>query len=144
MTLTERIRLVAPCGMDCAVCSGYLAQAHGIPRKRGAISHCIGCRARNKQCAYLKGQCQRLATGKVEYCFECPDYPCERLAKIDRRYRTTYGMSFLENLEVIRQHGAAAFVRIQQRRFGCPRCGGLRSVHNGKCFGCDPVRSWRS
>jgi len=140
----ERIRLLAPCGMDCAVCSAYLAQAHGIPKKRGAISHCLGCRARPKQCACLKGRCRRLATGRVDYCFECPDYPCERLGRIDRRHRTTYGMSFLENLAVIRQHGAEAFVRFQQSRFGCPQCGGLRSVHNRKCFVCDPVRSWRS
>lgn len=130
--------------MDCAVCSGYLARVHGVPRKRGAISHCLGCRARNKQCAWLKRYCGRLGPGGLTYCYECPDYPCAHLRHLDQRYRTHYGMSMIENLELIRRAGAAAFIRAQQSRFGCPRCGGLRSVHNRKCFACDPVRSWRA
>ncbi len=60
--------LIAPCGMNCAVCSSYLAYSKGIPQKRGAISHCAGCRPRNKQCAYLKGHCDQISKGLLRFC----------------------------------------------------------------------------
>jgi len=135
--------LVAPCGMDCAVCSSQLAFANGVPRRRGAIAHCAGCRIRGKRCAFLKGHCRRLALGRVEYCFECPEYPCDRLGRLDGRYARTYGMSLIGNLEAIRADGIEAFIARQRSRFGCPRCGGLRSVHNGKCFACQRITAWR-
>jgi hypothetical protein len=83
----DRIELLAPCGTDCATCSAYLAFVNGISRKRGRITHCLGCRPRNKQCAYLKGQCELLPTNKIKFCFECVRYPCEILKRFDQRYR---------------------------------------------------------
>ena len=139
----SRRLLVAPCGMDCAVCSGYLAFANAVPRRRGAISHCAGCRIRGKRCAYLKGHCRRLALGRVEFCYECPEFPCARLRHLDERYARTYGMSLIGNLELIRDAGFAAFAARQRSLFGCPACGALRSVHNGQCFACERVSSWR-
>lgn len=144
MKVTPRVNLIAPCGMDCGVCSAYLAYSHHIPRKRGLITHCSGCRTRQKKCAYLKGHCARLAKGKVEYCFQCGVYPCERLKHLDWRYQTTYGMSFLANLDLIRKEGPEALVVLQHARFGCARCGELRSVHNQRCFVCDKIESWRA
>lgn len=135
--------LIAPCGMYCALCSGYCAFINGVPRKRGKIAHCAGCRARNKQCAYLKGRCRPLAEGRIRYCFECKKFPCERLQHLDRRYRTRYDMSFIQNLIEIRDTGEAVLLRRLHKRFACERCGGLRSIHNNKCFACDPVTSWK-
>ena len=135
--------LIAPCGMYCGVCSSYLAQVHQLPRQRGKITHCAGCRPRDKQCAYLKGQCELLATGSIRYCFECPTYPCRNLAHIDQRYRQNYGMSFLENLNLIRDRGEKALLKSLAGRFACGKCGELTSIHNGKCFRCDEVKSWR-
>ncbi len=137
------IDLIAPCGMHCAVCSLYLAQLNGISRKRGKIMHCIGCRPRNKQCSYIKGQCRLLKSNKIRFCFECPKFPCERLTKIDARYRTNYGMSFIGNLEEIQDKGITTFLRNQRKRFACPECGRFTSVHNKKCFVCEKVTSWR-
>jgi hypothetical protein len=133
--------LIAPCGMDCSVCSAYLSFLNGIPKKRGHITHCIGCRPRNKQCAYIKGQCDLLPKNKIEFCYQCPDFPCARLQRLDQRYRRDYGMSMIQNLEEIRDKGVGAFMREQQRRHGCTRCGGKISVHNKKCFTCDKILS---
>jgi len=135
--------LLAPCGMDCSTCSFYLAYINGVPRKRGQIFHCIGCRPRNKQCAYLRGQCELLAINKIDFCFECDRYPCERLRKFDRRYRRMYGVSPIENLEVIHTKGIVFFLKQQHKRHGCPNCGGMISVHNKKCFVCDKVTRWK-
>jgi len=130
--------------MDCSVCSSYLAFLNAIPKKRGRISHCAGCRPRNKQCAFLKGHCERLKNNEVEFCFQCPVYPCERLQHLDQRYRRDYGMSLIQNLDEIREFGAARFIAEQQDRYGCPNCGGRISVHNKKCFRCERITSWKS
>jgi len=129
--------------MDCSLCSAYLAFLNSIPKKRGRISHCAGCRLRNKQCAFLKGHCERLKKGEVEFCFQCSIYPCERLGRLDQRYRRNFGMSLIQNLEDIRALGVAGFMREQQERYGCPTCGGRISVHNKKCFHCERIVSWK-
>lgn len=136
--------LVAPCGMNCAICSGYLAYSHNLPKKTGKIIHCIGCRPRNKQCAFIKGRCAKLKQGKVKFCFECKGMPCKSLEAIDRRYRTTYGMSMVDNLEFIKKHGIKKFLKKQEEKYKCGRCGkDVICVHNGKCYSCDRVKSWK-
>ena len=134
--------LVAPCGMNCAVCSAYRAYVHQLPKKKG-INHCIGCRARGKQCAYLKKYCGRLGDGGFRFCSECPDFPCAHLSKIDERYRTRYNTSFIANLKQIRDAGIDIFLADQRERYRCPRCGGVLSIHSGKCYACDQVDTWR-
>ena len=129
--------LVAPCGMDCAVCGAYLAYARNIPQRRGVVSHCAGCRPRGKTCAYLKKNCTRLLHAEVEFCYECPDFPCERLTRIDRRYRTQFGESFIENLRDIQREGMDAFLAAHRAKFRCAGCGGVRCVHNHLCYDCE-------
>ncbi len=141
---STQTHLVAPCGMNCSTCSFYLAFLNEIPKKRGKISHCTGCRPRNKQCAYLKGQCELLAKNKIDFCFECDRYPCERLQKFDQRYRRVYGASPIENLETIRTKGLHVFLRRERQRHGCPNCGGMISIHNKKCFACEPIKKWNA
>lgn len=136
---------IAPCGMNCGVCSAYLAFSHNLKKARGKIWHCAGCRAREKKCAYLKGACGLLLKAEISFCYECPDFPCKRLQNIDRRYRTTYGTSFIQNLLNIKNHGLAAFLESQTKSFLCRRCRkNAVSVHNKKCFACDTVVNWRA
>jgi len=136
---------IAPCGANCGLCSSYLAFTHEIPKKRGKISHCSGCRTRNKQCGYLKGQCPPLAKGAITFCYECRNYPCSHLQNLDRRYRTMYGVSFIGNLEEIRDAGLKVFLAHQSRSFLCQKCRqDVICVHNKKCYYCDRVTSWRS
>jgi len=46
--------LIAPCGMNCALCASYLALVNDLKSKGIKISYCTGCRARNKKCAFMK------------------------------------------------------------------------------------------
>ena len=136
---------IAPCGMNCGVCSAYLAFSHNIPKERGKIWHCSGCRVRGKKCAYIKGQCKLLSAGKVTFCYECPDFPCKRLENIDRRYQRVYGISFIRNLEEIRDRGLASFLHTQSKIFLCRKCKmDALSVHNRKCYQCDTITNWRT
>jgi len=98
--------LIAPCGMNCAICSAFLAYKNNIPKKARSITYCKGCRPRNKQCAFLKKKCKddlKLLKGEIDFCFECNFYPCEQLIRIDEKYKREYKMSMIENLELIKR-----------------------------------------
>ena len=128
--------LIAPCGMNCGICSGYLAFKHDVKSKGIRMPHCIGCRPRDKKCAFLKKRCSLLLNGKVQYCYECSDYPCEKLNRIDKRYASLYRMSMIENLGFIENNGIRRFLEKEEQRWKCPDCGGVISCHNGICFNC--------
>jgi hypothetical protein len=129
--------LIAPCGMNCNVCSGYLAMQHDVKSKGLRMPYCLGCRPRDKKCAFLKKGCQRLLNHTVQFCYECSKYPCEKLKHIDTRYQTFFRMSLLENLADIKANGMEKFLRTQEEKWSCPTCGGVKCCHNGLCFFCD-------
>lgn len=129
--------LVAPCGKNCNVCSGYLAMQHDVKSKGIRIPYCAGCRSRDKKCAFLKKGCMRLLHHSITFCYECTNYPCEKLNHIDTRYRTFFHMSFLENLMDIKKNGMETFLRTQEEKWRCPTCEGVICCHNGLCFHCD-------
>lgn len=130
-------KLIAPCGMNCGVCREYLAYSRKIPKLRGEVIHCSGCRECNKECAYLKGHCVLLREHKLDYCFECKEFPCKRLKKLDERYRKKlWGVSFTQNLMEIKDKGIDEFLRHQEEEHRCPKCGGVISVHDRKCYDC--------
>jgi hypothetical protein len=130
-------QLIAPCGMNCAICADYLAREYGVRQKGITVATCEGCRARNKKCAFLKKSCPLLMNGKVQYCYECGSFPCRRLAAIDGRYQTHFRMSMVQNLNNIKQHGVQQFLTEQENKWRCPRCNGTICCHNGLCFKCD-------
>ena len=135
--------LLAPCGMNCALCSAYLAGA--VPRPEGSprMTTCRGCRPRGKICAFIKRDCEQLRLGKITYCGECGNFPCDHLAKLDARYRASYSYSMIETLRSIQSIGVDAALAGQRESHRCPRCGGVICIHNGKCYSCDEVKSWR-
>ena len=123
--------LIAPCGMNCGICMGYLRKKNACPGCREleptAPISCVRCIIRN---------CETIKTNQSGFCYECPKYPCKRLKALDKRYRTRYGMSMLGNLEFIHEHGLSAFVEKEADRWRCPQCGGVICVHRGYCFTC--------
>jgi hypothetical protein len=128
--------LIAPCGMNCAICSGYLAMKNDLKSTGIMKTYCAGCRPRGKNCAFLKKKCDLLANGRVQYCYECEEFPCRRLRDLDKRYRTFYRMSMIENLEYIRDNGIEKFLEKEAEKWKCPECGGVICCHNGICFSC--------
>lgn len=128
--------LVAPCGMNCGICSGYLSFKHDVKSRGIKMPYCTGCRPRDKKCAFLKKRCDLLSKGKVKYCYECNDFPCKRLLHIDKRYKTLFRMSMIENLEFIKKNGIRKFLEREEERWKCPTCGGVICCHNGICFDC--------
>jgi hypothetical protein len=128
--------LVAPCGMNCAVCSGYLALKHDVKSKGIRMPYCQGCRPRDKKCAFLKRKCELLLDNKVRFCYECNSFPCERLERIDKRYQTHFRTSLIENLQAIRKNGLPEFLKKEEKKWQCQQCGETICCHNGICFNC--------
>ena len=122
--------------MNCAICSGYLALRYDIKNKGVKIPYCNGCRPRGKKCAFLKKRCELLLNNIVTFCFECKDFPCGKLKHIDKRYQTLFRMSLTDNLEFIKKNGISQFLKIQEIKWQCPKCGEVICCHNGICFNC--------
>jgi len=120
--------LIAPCGMNCGICSSYLAYKNNIPKK--VVSNCIGC--------------LKLLKGEIEFCFECNYFPCDNLAKLDKSYRVKFGMSMINNLNEIKNKGINYFIENQEIKYKCQKCNNLISIHSKKCFVCDEITSWKS
>lgn len=127
--------LVAPCGMNCALCKAYLAYTHAVPRVRGKVTYCAGCLPRAKNCYLIRG-CKKLSKHQIRSCTECDTIPCEKLAHLDKRYREHYGMSMVENLKELIEKGMDEFLKSQAEKYRCPDCGDVICVHDSKCYSC--------
>jgi len=133
-----RKELIAVCGMNCRICVAYFGYTMSGKKSKNP---CIGCRVRDKYCAFIKKRCGKASKKEVEYCFECKDFPCEILEKLDKGYRQKYKMSMIDNLKFIKENGIKKFLKSQEEKYKCSECGGVICVHNGKCYECGRISS---
>ena len=132
MAPTSKVSLIAPCGMNCGICYAYLRVKNTCPGCRGpddkkAMS-CARCKIKN---------CEVFKNGTVKFCFPCEHFPCDRVKHLDKRYRTKYGMSMIENLKNIEKSGIRSFLKSEMIKWTCPECGGTICVHKKTCTGCE-------
>jgi Protein of unknown function (DUF3795) len=123
--------LIAPCGINCGTCMAYLR----IKNK------CYGCRvdfeSKRKTCRECKiKNCDLLAKTSTKFCYDCEIFPCERIKHIDKRYRTKYRASLIQNLVSIKDIGIENFLEREIKKWTCPNCGATLSVHRDKCLVC--------
>lgn len=128
--------LIAPCGMNCGVCVSYLAMKNEVNKKGFRKKYCAGCLPRGKNCTFMAKQCDLLAKGLVRFCYDCAGFPCPRLKALDRRYRVSYHMSMIENLEFIKNNGMERFLEKEAGKWRCLDCGAVICCHNGLCLNC--------
>lgn len=123
--------MIAPCGMNCGTCIAYMRPKASCPgcRKDGREKNmaCVQCIIKN--CVILRD------TGQ-DFCYNCPKYPCRRLKQLEKRYRTKYRTSFLENLDIIKVSGISYFLEFETGRRVCNVCGATLSVHRNHCLNC--------
>lgn len=128
---TVKTKLIAPCGMNCNVCMAYLRDKN----------RCLGCRYITPKNSISRTKCKiknckNLKKTKSGFCFECKDFPCERIKHLDKRYRTKYNMSEIENLLYIKKFGIKKLVEKENKKWTCKKCGGTISCHRRYCFSC--------
>ncbi len=135
MNMPERFKyqeLIAPCGMNCGLCIGHLRDKRpcgGCFRKDDPNKPkvCRSCQIVN---------CELLSETSSGYCYDCREYPCDRLKKLDKRYRTNYQMSMIENLDFIKIYGIENFIRNEEEKWKCSVCGSGLCVHRDFCLKC--------
>lgn len=129
--------LIAPCGMNCGLCIAYQFKEKDLNKKDFHRTYCPGCIPRGKNCMHMGDKCGLVGKGEVRFCFECENYPCQRLKALDKRYRTKYHMSMIENLNNIRDKGIEAFLKKEAEKWKCAKCGWTICCHNGLCLNCN-------
>jgi hypothetical protein len=120
--------LIAPCGMNCNLCIAHL-------RDRQKCPGCRGCdKNKSKSCIYCAiKNCKFLNQKKWRYCSDkCTEFPCLRLKRLDKRYKTKYGMSMIENLKAISSNGIREFILDEEKRW--VRGDRIFCVHKKKYF----------
>ena len=116
--------LIAPCGMNCGVCQAFLR-----PR-----NPCHGCNDAEQNKPKTRARCPLRVCDKRSgrFCCDCAEFPCDRLRRLDLRYRTRYGMSQIENLESIRDNGIRKFLKEERKRWISEE--GVFCVHDRKYY----------
>ena len=82
------------CGLNCRLCPMNIS------------GHCGGCGFGNQSCPIAR--CS-LEHGRPEYCFQCPEYPCERYEHIDERDSFITHRNQKSDLEKMRFFGEEAY-----------------------------------
>lgn len=128
----EEEKMIAYCGMNCAYC-----YAHHKKKKpclgcrlsdEGKPEHCRKCKI--KDCANEKD---------VLFCYDCSDYPCVVIKRLDKSYRTRYNESLISFMQVINEKGMDYYLKFEKERLKCPECSGTLNIHHKKCSECEKL-----
>ncbi len=94
-------QLLSLCGLNCALC----------PMELGG--YCGGCGNGNQSCAIAR--CA-MTHGNVEYCFQCPNYPCPEHCREDAADSFITHQRRMADLERARELGIEAYNREQREK----------------------------
>ena len=127
---------VAPCGVICDLCLGF----------QRTKNHCDGCNSdgeKTKHCTVCTIRfCAEKRGNPEQLCITCSKFPCRRIRDLDKRYRTRYGESPMQNMQRIQAVGMRQFLQEQQKIWQCPNCGELFCVHRENCMHCGTPREY--
>jgi len=128
---SNSILLIAPCGMNFTLCYAYQRNKNHCPGCRIESDtkniSCINCRIKN---------CENINDTSKNFCYQCESFPCKILDYLDKRYRTKYNMSMIENLEYIKKNGLKKFIVNENKKWACSNCGENIYVHKDGCLIC--------
>jgi hypothetical protein len=164
-----KIHLAAACGTYCGACEAYIAK-HGekeqiemIKQKRLSSGPakaqkgvppsnwmdgllCDGCLSGGM----LAAHCQRcnirlhaLETQNNSRCSDCEELPCYRITNLINMGRYLHRDEYLPNLKKIREMGVQEWVKYEEERWRCPKCGMPMRWYDAECVGCGEPRSGR-
>jgi hypothetical protein len=123
--------MIAPCGINCGTCLAFLRDKN----------RCPGClfpdEEKRKSCQQCKiKNCPEHSVSDSILCCDCSRFPCQRIKHIDKRYRTKYKTSLINNLLSVKEIGIGNFLKNEQAKWKCPYCCSTVSVHSEKCLIC--------
>lgn len=139
MASNEERALISPCGLYCGSCALYkartdetlqkkIAERQGIPVEKVLL--CAGCRPSKGLVSASGGDpvCDTYACSvndkKVEFCYECEDFPCLRLAPCADRAKEIPHNTKVYNLILLQKLGIDVWLKRYESL--------LRQYHQGK------------
>jgi hypothetical protein len=99
----------------------------------------MGCRAQDASQPEHCRKCEikDCATSRaVNFCFECPSFPCATIKRLDKNYRQRYQVSLIDNAMRIKAVGAKQHLLVEKEKWTCPDCAGVISLHDQVCSEC--------
>ncbi|MBN2176702.1 MAG: DUF3795 domain-containing protein [Demequinaceae bacterium] len=124
------------CGLYCGSCPDFLATKTGNTHDP-ETSSCQGCKSGVTapwctDCA-LKTCAQKRA---VEFCSECPDFPCPEYQDFIDHAKDPYVVEIGEYLATIKEAGKEEWLTRMKRRWSCPSCETDATWWDLSCTGC--------
>lgn len=133
----------AYCGLCCGACPVLKANENGTLQEVARTWEedpddlvCHGCKT-DVVCVYCNTcDFKKCAESKhVDFCFQCPEYPCSALAAFQADDRPHHSVIF-ENLKTIQEHGVDVWLEQQKSRWKCPECGTSFCWYDETCSTC--------
>ncbi len=134
----------AYCGLYCGSCTAFMAtqenktkELAGQWQKEEEDIICYGCKSDKvasfcrtcalKECARKKG---------LEFCYQCTDYPCDRLDEFRNSAQYPYHIEVYDYLQTIKQHGITHWLKAMETRWSCAACGRAHDWFTQTCPDC--------
>jgi hypothetical protein len=126
MASDEERALISPCGLYCGLCRRYQARTDETLRKQIAEQRgvpveelyvCAGCRPLRGKVKISGGEpiCETYACAvndkKVEFCYQCEDFPCLKLAPCADRAQQTPHNNKVYDLVLLAKLGIDAWLK---------------------------------
>jgi hypothetical protein len=138
-------RLAAVCGLFCPACTvliGHQDDPERLARLAKRLQHpveeleCNGCRS-EKRSYYCREHCTmiRCAAEKgIEFCGQCPEYPCADLKTFQARM--PHRIELWKSQERIKKAGYERWYVEMVEHYSCPECHTLNSAYDLVCRKC--------
>lgn len=143
-------RLAAVCGLFCPACSFFIGTKEDPESlKAKAVSlrlpveelECHGCRS-EKRSFFCKEYCKmtKCAAEKgIDFCGECPEYPCEELKEF--QVKMPHRIELWKSQERIKEVGYEKWYAEMLEHYSCPECRTLNSPYDMACRKCGTAPS---
>ena len=86
--------------------------------------------------AFIRRDCPKLRKNELEFCFECNNFPCSNLDKLDKTYQKQYQVSLINNLKRNEEIGTEKWLKEQEKLYTCQDCGGQICLNDEECYDC--------
>jgi len=129
----ELQNLAAPCGVYCGACLSY---------NKGT---CYGCSSDNRtQKRTSKWGCKIrrccVDEHKLDSCNQCSEFPCTLIIRLQKSHlgekKFRYREEIVDNLKRIEEIGKINWLKEQQRKYNCPKCGETVIFYSYECINC--------
>jgi len=138
-------KTAAVCGLFCPSCTLYIGTLDDPARltflseqfgKPVEDLRCTGCRTEQRS-FYCRSMCTFVSCAAekgVEFCGDCPDYPCENLKEFQSQ--APHRAELWNSLDQISREGFEKWYMDMAELYACPDCGTINSAYDPSCREC--------